>query len=91
MSDQLIIALLGSSSSLIVAIVSVYMSNRLIGYKVDELEKKVEKHNNVVERVAILEKVTSESFATVWRRYDDMREYYDEMLKEVRSELRTRG
>lgn len=40
---------------LIVAIVSVYLTNRLVAYRVDQLEKKVEKHNNIVERVVKLE------------------------------------
>lgn len=90
MSEQIIIAILSSSTSLIVAIVSIYMSSSLIGYKVDQLEKKVEKHNNVVERVAILEETTNSMFETVWKRYDDMKEYNDAMLKELRDEMRDR-
>lgn len=30
-------------------------SNRLTGYRIEQLEKKVEKHNNIVERVYRLE------------------------------------
>jgi methyltransferase-like protein len=90
MSDQIIIAILSSTTSLIVAIVSIYMSNRLIGYKVEQLEKKVEKHNSVVERVAILEETSSSMFATVWKRYDDMRDFYDDRIKELRDEMRDR-
>lgn len=90
MSEQIIIAILSSSTSLIVAIVSIYMSSSLIGYKVDQLEKKVEKHNNVVERVAILEETTNSMFQTVWNRYDDMKEYNDARINELWDEMRNR-
>ena len=55
---------------LIVALMSVYLSNRLVAYRVDQLEKKVEKHNNVVERVALMEHDND----TQWRRIDELRE-----------------
>lgn len=55
---------------LIVALMSVYLSNRLVAYRVDQLEKKVEKHNNVVERMALMEHDND----TQWRRIDELRE-----------------
>lgn len=41
----------------------------LISYKIDQLSSKVEKHNQVVERVALLE----HDMKTVWMRYDDLK------------------
>lgn len=41
----------------------------LISYKIDQLTTKVEKHNRVVERVALLE----HDMKTVWMRYDDLK------------------
>lgn len=41
----------------------------LISYKIDQLSSKVEKHNRVVERVALLE----HDMKTVWMRYDDLK------------------
>lgn len=41
----------------------------LISYKIDQLTTKVEKHNQVVERVALLE----HDMKTVWMRYDDLK------------------
>lgn len=54
---------------LIVALVSVYLSNRLVAYRVDQLEKKVEKHNQVVERVVKLEG----SDTAQWRWIDQLK------------------
>lgn len=63
-----ITALLSTIPSLAVAIISIVLNNRVIGYKVDALQKKVDKHNSMVERTYKLES----DMATVWRRYDDM-------------------
>lgn len=54
---------------LIVALMSVYLSNRLVAYRVDQLEKKVEKHNNVIERVVKLEG----SDAAQWKWIDQLK------------------
>ena len=62
MAPEIIVALITSISTLIVAIVSIIMSNRLISFKVDDLTKKVEKHNNLVERIAVLERDNKTAF-----------------------------
>lgn len=54
MEPTITIALITSASSLLVAVISVVMNNRILGYKVDELKKQVEKHNQVVEKVAVI-------------------------------------
>ena len=57
------------TAPLIVALVSVYLSNRLVAYRVDQLEKKVEQHNKVVERVVKLEG----SDAAQWKWIDQLK------------------
>ena len=69
MNPEVAIALISSGSSLIVAGASIYANNRVLGYKVDELTKKVEKHNNLVERMALAE----QSLETNWERVDELR------------------
>lgn len=54
---------------LLVALVSVYLSNQLIAYRLDQLEHKVEKHNQVVERVALLEQDNNAQ----WKRIDELK------------------
>ena len=49
----------------------------LVSYKIDKLTEKVEKHNNVVENVAILQ----HDMSTVWMRYDDMKKLIDSIKK----------
>ena len=50
----------------------------LVSYKIDKLTEKVEKHNNVVENVAILQ----HDMSTVWMRYDDMKKLIDGIKKQ---------
>lgn len=80
MDATITIALITSASSLIVAVISVVMNNRILGYKVDELKKQVEKHNQVVEKVALLQQETS----TQWKRIDELRKDVEDLKKEVK-------
>lgn len=56
MKPEIIVAIITSTSTLVAAIVSILMNNRILGYKIDELTKKVEKHNNLIERMAVVER-----------------------------------
>ena len=78
---NIIVAVIGGCSSLLVAIVSVWASSKLVSYKIDELQKKVEKHNNACERIAVMEKTTPDSFSTVWQRYDELKERIESIEK----------
>lgn len=79
MKPEIITAIITSISSLLVAIVSIVMNNRLLGYKVDELTKKVEKHNQIVERVALLEQENG----TQWKRIDDIKVTLEKLREEI--------
>lgn len=79
MKPELWIAIITSASSLIAAIVSIIVNNRVIGFKVDELTKKVEKHNNLIERMAVVERDVKTSFT----RIDELRSDIKELRKEV--------
>ena len=49
-------ALISAAAAILVSIIQHRKSTALIEYKVDELKKEVEKHNNLVERTFELEK-----------------------------------
>lgn len=73
-NPEILIAIITSGSSLAVAVVSIVMNNRVLGYKVDELKRdfdklqeKVEKHNSLVERTAIVER----DLKTAWTRIEE--------------------
>ena len=55
MTDTVIIAFISLFGTLIGTFGGIVTSNKLTGYRIEQLEKKVEKHNNVIERVFRLE------------------------------------
>lgn len=75
MNAALLTAILGTCSSLVVALCSIYLSNRLISYKIDDLTTKVEKHNGLVERMY---KVESD-LNTMGSKYDSLKEVVEEL------------
>lgn len=56
MSETIIVALLSLAGTLIGSILGILAANKLTNYRIEQLEKKVEKHNSVVERMYNLEK-----------------------------------
>lgn len=74
MNNEIVVALISSGTSLIVAFVSIYMSNRLIAYKVDELKKQVEKHNDLVERVTVVERDLKTAFSRIDEHKEELRD-----------------
>lgn len=59
MSEPIIIALIGVVGSLLGSLIGVLISSKLTQYRLEQLEKKVDKHNNVVERMYNLEECVS--------------------------------
>ncbi len=72
MSEVIIVAILSLIGTLIGTFGGIVTSNKLTTYRIEQLEKKVEKHNNVVERVYILEKKE----AVIEEEIEHLREYH---------------
>ena len=48
-------SLISAASAIIVCIISSIYNNKLIAYRLEQLEKKMDKHNSVIDRVYQLE------------------------------------
>jgi hypothetical protein len=55
MPNEIVIALLGFAGTVIGSFTGVMASSKLTNYRLEQLEKKVDKHNSVIERTYILE------------------------------------
>lgn len=55
MNETILIALLSLLGTLIGSLAGILTANKLTNYRIEQLEKKVEKHNNIIERVYKLE------------------------------------
>jgi hypothetical protein len=56
MSEVIIVALLSCVGTIVGSLLGILAANKLTNYRIEQLEKKVEKHNNLVERMYDLEK-----------------------------------
>lgn len=73
MASEIIVGVL----SLMGTLIGSYSGIRLITYRIEQLEKKVEKHNNIIERTFKLEEATAiqaEQIRVANHRIDDLEE-----------------
>ena len=79
MNTEIICGLLALAGSLAGTFAGIVVSNNKTVYRIEQLEKKVEKHNNVTERVYKLEQkeaVVDEKIAVVNHRIDDLESFH---------------
>ena len=75
MSEGIIVALIGLGGSAAGSLIGVLASSRLTQYRLEQLEKKVDKHNGVIERMFDLEEraaVLEERQRVANHRIDDL-------------------
>ncbi len=56
MTEAVMVAVLSLIGTIVGTFGGIMMANKLTNYRIEQLEKKVEKHNSVIERVYKLEK-----------------------------------
>ena len=79
MDNTILIALLSFFGTLIGTFGGIITSNKLTNYRIEQLEKRVEKHNNVIERVYTLEKekaVFEEEMKVANHRINDLENFH---------------
>ncbi|MBO5747374.1 MAG: hypothetical protein J6S13_09870 [Clostridia bacterium] len=79
MNDAIIVAVLSLVGTLGGSLLGILAANKLTNYRIEQLEKKVEKHNSVIERVYKLEKheaVIDEEIKVANHRIDDLEDFH---------------
>lgn len=79
MTETIVVAILSLVGTLAGSLLGVLAANKLVVYRIEQLEKKVEKHNNVLERVYVLEKneaVIEEELKVAGHRINDLEEFH---------------
>ena len=79
MSEVVTVAVISLFGTLGGSLLGVLASNRLTVYRIEQLEKKVEKHNNLVERTYKIEEeqeIEKEKFKVINHRIDDLEAYH---------------
>ncbi|MCM1544271.1 MAG: hypothetical protein NC110_03130 [Ruminococcus sp.] len=75
MSENIIISLISLIGTLAGIFGGILVSSRLTNYRIEQLEKRVEKHNNLIERTYTLEKndeLYAEKFKVMNHRINDL-------------------
>lgn len=78
-NEAVIVAVLSLLGTLGGTFGGILTANKLTNYRIEQLEKKVEKHNCVIERVYILEKneaVMEEEIKVANHRIDDLEQFH---------------
>jgi len=65
MQNEVLVALLALVGTLVGSGSGVLISNRLVNYRLDQLEKKVDKHNQILERIAVAERDIKTAFRLI--------------------------
>ena len=76
--ETIIVAVLSMVGTLAGSFFSNNKTTALITYRIQQLEEKVNKHNNLVERMAIVER----DLKTAYNKIDDLKEDVHELHKE---------
>ena len=75
MPTELIIALISFAGTLAGSLAGIFTASRLSTYRIEQLEKKVEKHNNLIERTYAIEQhnaVVDEEIKVANHRIEDL-------------------
>ena len=78
MSETIIVALLSLVGTILGTFGGILTASKLTNYRIEQLEKKVEKHNHVIERVYELEKqeaVMDEEIKIMGHRIEEFTEH----------------
>ena len=79
MTEQIIITIISFLGTALGTLGGIVAANKLTNYRIEQLEKKVEKHNQVIERVYKLEQgeaVINEEIKVANHRLNDLEEYH---------------
>lgn len=79
MSEPIIVALIGLGGSALGSLLGVLASSKLTQYRLEQLEKKVQTHNNLIDRMYKREEhdeITDEKIRVINHRIDDLEAYH---------------
>lgn len=79
MTSEVLVAVLSLLGTAFGSVTGIMAANKLTNYRIAELEKKVDKHNTIIERFALLEQDNS----TQWKRIDDLKNSMERIKEEI--------
>ena len=79
MTSEIVVALLSLLGTIVGSLTGVLATNRLSSYRIQQLEKKVDKHNSIVERTYRLEEMMKVANNRIndLERHEEQHTHYD--------------
>ena len=77
--NEIIVAVLALIGTAVGSLGGILAANKLTNFRIETLEKKVDKHNEVIERVTLIEHDNE----TQWTRLDELHEDLEEIKRQV--------
>ena len=74
MDGTVLVALLSCAGTLIGSIAGIMTANKLTNFRIEQLEKKVEKHNNLIERMTAVEQSTKSAHHRIDELHNELHE-----------------
>lgn len=65
MDTATLVALLSLTGTLVGSLFGVLAANKLVMFRLEQLERKVDKHNNLIERMALVERDVKAAFGAI--------------------------
>lgn len=87
METEIIVALIALLGSVLGTFSGIVVSSKLVNYRIEQLEKKVDKHNQVIDRVYKLEQheaVVDEEIKVANHRIEDLEEFRSPTMQILR-------
>lgn len=75
MQPEIIVAILSLLGTAFGSVLGIVTANRLTNYRIQQLEDKVNKHNNLIERMAIVEQSTKSAH----KRLDELKDEMEDL------------
>lgn len=79
MTSEVIVSILSIFGSFLATFAGILVNSKLVNFRIEQLEKKVEKHNQVIDRVYKLEQsdaVEEEEIKAINHRISDLENYH---------------
>lgn len=79
MTSEVLVSLLSIFGSFLATFAGIIVNSKLVNFRIEQLEKKVEKHNQVIDRVYKLEQsdaVENEEIKVINHRIVDLEQYH---------------
>lgn len=78
MQPEVIVGILSLIGTLCGSLFGILAANKLTLYRIEQLEHKVDKHNHIIERFALLEMDNN----TQWKRIDELHDELQQLKRE---------